>query len=156
MDEREEIRKKVEAIVEPVLDLLGVELVDLEYVLEPKGWVVRIYIDKAGGVSIRDCVFVSEEVSRVLDVEDPIPHSYHLEVSSPGIERPIKKEKDFIRFTGRKVKVKCKEKVSGRKNFKGTIVGFEKGFLILDVDNLGRVQIEKDNIDKANLVWEEW
>ena len=156
MDEREEIKRKVEEIVEPIIDLMGMELVDLEYVLEPKGWVLRIYIDKSGGVTLDDCVFVSEEVGRVLDVEDPIPHSYHLEVSSPGIERPLRKEKDFLRFAGRKVKVKCKEKVSGRKNFKGTILGFENGCLILDVTGFGRVEIQKENIEKAKLMWEEW
>ncbi len=156
MNEREEVRKKVEEIVEPVLELLGMELVDVEYNLEPRGWVLRIYIDKEGGVTIDDCVFASEELGRVLDVEDPIPHSYNLEVSSPGIERPLRRERDFLRFKGRKVKVRLKEKISGRRNFKGTILGYEDGNLVIEVEGSGVFRLPKGSIDRAKLVWEEW
>ncbi len=156
MNEREDIKKKVEEIVTPALELLGFELVDLEYNLEPKGWVLRIYIDKKGGVTIDDCVFVSEEIGRILDVEDPIPHSYNLEVSSPGVDRPLRKERDFLKNVGRKVRVRLREKMDGRRNFRGRILDFENGQLVIEVEGQGIFRLPHESIEKAKLIWEDW
>lgn len=150
---KEEIIQKVTKIAEPTLEDLGYELVDVEYVFERGRWVLRIYIDKEGGVGINDCVEVSQELSTLLDIEDPIESSYVLEVSSPGLNRPLTKEKHFIQAIGKKVKIKTENPIEGRKNFTGYLRDFKDGIVMIEVDN--RIyQLERENIKKANLVYE--
>ena len=131
-------KRKVEDIVEelaiPILDELGYELVDVEYVKGGNNWYLRIYIDKPGGVTIDDCQKASEQISDKLDEVDPIPHNYFLEVSSPGIDRPLKKDKDFERYKGRKVDVKLYKAVDGSKSFTGELIGLEDGNILIRVD----------------------
>ncbi len=130
---------------------LGLELVDVLYTTEHGRRILRIFIDKPGGVTIDDCSDLSRELGTVLDVEDPIPQSYTLEVSSPGLDRLLTKEKDFLRFAGKKVKLRTKEAIEGRKNFKASIEGVEGGRVTLkDAD--GRIwEIMLSNIEKARL-----
>ena len=140
-------------IIEPVIDELGYELLDVEYVVERGRWTLRIYIDKEGGVSVNDCAIVSKEVSPILDVEDPIDNSYVLEVSSPGLNRPLTKEKHFVWAIGKKIKVKTEMPIQGRRNFTGLLQDFKDGTLFLDVEG-EMFSLSYDNIEKANLVYE--
>ena len=142
---------RVETILGPLLDAEGFSLVDVEYKRERGGWVLRVFIDKEGGVTLDDCARVSREFGQLLDVEDIIPTSYQLEVSSPGLDRPLKKEEDFVKYSGRKVRIKTKEQVSGRRNFKGALLGCSEGKVMVKVEGSGVFTIPFSAILKANL-----
>ncbi len=150
-------KRKVEDIVEelaiPILDELGYELVDVEYVKGGNNWYLRIYIDKPGGVTIDDCQKASEQISDKLDEVDPIPHNYFLEVSSPGIDRPLKKDKDFERYKGRKVDVKLYKAVDGSKSFTGELIGLEDGNILIRVDG-EVISFNKDEVAIVRLAVE--
>jgi len=151
MIDSKEIIKRVERIVEPILMEEGLELVDIEFRREKAGWVLRIYIDRRiGGVTLGDCVRVSRELGELLDVEDFIPYSYNLEVSSPGINRPLRKKEDFERFRGEWVKLKLMEPIKGRRNVRGRIWGIEGDNILLIVDEQ-IWEIPYSLIAKANL-----
>src|SRR3954453_4744771 len=105
------VTEVVEDLAAPIFQELGLELVDIEYVKEGKEWFLRVFVDKEAGVDIEDCGIVSERLSEKLDELDPIPHNYFLEVSSPGAERPLKKDKDFINSIGKNVFVKTYEPI---------------------------------------------
>jgi ribosome maturation factor RimP len=138
-------------VLEPGIRALGFELVDIEYTTAGARNVLRIYIDHPEGITVDNCATVSRQVSAVLDVEDPIPEQYVLEVSSPGIDRPLVKREDFERYAGETVKVRMSEAVSGRKNFKGTLVGVEGGAVLVDVDK-ERYSLPMARIERARLV----
>ena len=142
--------KEVWELAEPVVLAKGMELVEVEWQREPRGWVLRLYIDKPGGVTLGDCVKISEIVSDLLDARDFIHHSYHLEVSSPGIDRPLRKREDFQRFAGDKVRISLKAPLEGRKNFTGILKGVEGEEVILEVDGV-EVRLPYGDIKKANL-----
>ncbi len=140
----------VERISAPVVESLGMELVDVEYVKEGGRRILRVYIDKPGGVSHEDCEVVSKRLDVLLDREDPIPQSYYLEVSSPGIERPLKKMRDFQRFTGHMVRVTTFAALEGRKKFTGRLAGVEEGTLVLEQKG-NTITIPMDRIASARL-----
>ena len=117
----EKVLAAIEQYAEPLLRGMGLELVEVQYRREGYGWVLRLFIDREQGVSLDDCAAVSRAISTWLDVEDLIEHAYHLEVSSPGLERPLKKIEDFQRFAGKKAKVKLKEPRDGQKVFIGIL-----------------------------------
>jgi ribosome maturation factor RimP len=119
---QQEIVDKISSVVIPILRESSLELVDVEFVPSGRRWLLRVYIDKEGGVGISDCEWVSRELSRSLDVEDPIDHPYMLEVSSPGLTRPLKKWQDFERHTGKRCRVLTRETVDGKNELRGTIV----------------------------------
>ncbi|AIH03689.1 MULTISPECIES: ribosome maturation factor RimP [Thermodesulfobacterium] len=145
-----DLKEKIRELIETPILKKGIELVDLEWKRERTGWVLRLFIDKPGGVTIGDCAKISEIVGKILDKEDLIHHSYNLEVSSPGIERPLVKKEDFERFRGEKAKVVLKTPLEGRKNFSGIILGIEEEFLLLEVDQkVWRLPLGE--IKKANL-----
>ncbi len=148
--EKEKLIKAVWDLAEPVVLSKGMELVEVEWQKERQGWVLRIYIDKPGGVTLGDCVRISEIIGDLLDVKDFIHHSYHLEVSSPGIERPLRKREDFRRFAGDKVKITLKSPLEGRKNFTGILLGMEEEDVLLETDS-GLVKIPYEEIKKARL-----
>lgn len=118
------VTEVVEELVTPILTENGLELVDIEYVKEGKNWFLRIYIDKDNGIDIEECGLVSERLSEKLDALDPIPHNYFLEVSSPGAERPLKKEKDYQRAVGKNVFIKTYEPIDGEKTFEGILTDY--------------------------------
>ncbi|AFM01381.1 MULTISPECIES: ribosome maturation factor RimP [Desulfitobacterium] len=149
----ESIMEQVEAIIAPVITEQGLELVDVEYVKEGAHWYLRIYIDKEGGVDIDDCTNVSHLVSEVLDKHDPIAQAYMLEVSSPGLERPLKKDEDFERFTGKLVRVLTKEAYHGYKEFTGYLVGLIEDDIVLEYEK-ERMAIPRSIVDKAHLTFE--
>jgi ribosome maturation factor RimP len=118
------VTETVEELVTPILTENGLELVDIEYVKEGKNWFLRVYIDKDNGIDIEECGIVSERLSEKLDALDPIPHNYFLEVSSPGAERPLKKEKDYQRAIGKNVFIKTYEPIDGEKAFEGILTDY--------------------------------
>ncbi len=137
-------------ILAPILDEGHIELVDIEFKNEAGGKVLRVYLDKPGGIKLDDCAKVSRNLSVLLDVNDVIGSSYNLEVSSPGLRRPLRKESDFERFAGKKVKIKTNEIIEDRKNFIGNLMGIEKKIVSVDVD--GKLySLPLDSIKKANL-----
>ena len=157
-----QIISQVEALVTPVAEELGLELVDVEYQREGRGWVLRIYLDKDGGITLDDCAVASREISTLLDVEDLVPNAFNLEVSSPGIERPLKKLADFERFQGQTAKIKtCRScdpdgRGQNRRTFIGTLAGVRDGqVLLMQTDKKGgEVAFDLRDIEKANLVFE--
>lgn len=122
----------IEELSAPIIEEMGLELVDIEYVKEGGRQILRVYIDKPGGVTHNDCEDVSKKLDILLDEKDPIPQSYYLEVSSPGIERPLKKLKDFQRFTGYTIRITSFVALDGRKKFVGKLAGIEENNLIIE------------------------
>ena len=145
-----EILDRVRAMVDPILLNEEMELVDIEYRRESKGWILRLYLDKEGGVTLDDCTRVSQEVERSLDVEDFIQTPYTLEVSSPGLTRPLKTQKDFIKYCHRLIKVKTVDPIENRRQFKGRLLGVSENRIEIEVDG-GVFQIPLSNVAKANL-----
>jgi len=121
----------VRALIEPVLVYAGMELIEVEYGREPSGATLRLIIDKPGGVTIDDCSDISRLAGDLLDAKDFVPGSYNLEVSSPGINRLLKKKDDFERFAGQKVLIKTRELIDGRRNFKGILNGTRDDFIVI-------------------------
>ena len=122
------------------------ELVDVEYVKEGPNWYLRIYIDKPGGITIDDCKIVSEEVSDLLDKEDPIPQRYFLEVSSPGLERPLKKDSDFEKFKGELVEVRLFKAINGKKIYIGELIGLIDNKIVITLDSEETIEFEKEKV----------
>ncbi len=149
--EKESLIQKVWDLAEPVILSKGMELVEVEWQRERQGWVLRLYIDKPGGVTLGDCVKISEIVGDLLDAKDLIHHSYHLEVSSPGLDRPLRKKEDFKRFAGDKVKITLKAPREGRKNFTGLLRGLEGEEVLLETVEGEVVRIPYQEIKKAHL-----
>lgn len=142
---------RLRQILEPAVKLSGCELVAIEYFPRGVGQTLRLYIDREGGITVDDCERVSRQVSGVLDVEDPITGHYTLEVSSPGLDRPLTAAHDFERFSGHEVKLRTDMPVNGQRNFRGLLHGLSGGDVLLEVD--GReLRLPLDRIEKARLV----
>jgi ribosome maturation factor RimP len=148
----EEIREEIVKIAEPLLRGEDLELVDVEYRMESGHWVVRVFIDKEGGVTLDDCAKVSRELGNLLDIKDIIFHGYNLEVSSPGLNRPLVKERDFIKHKGKRVKIKVGERIGDRRNFTGVLEGMDGDKVVLKGEQGKEWRIPLTNIDKARLV----
>ncbi len=153
------ITEQIADLLQPILDSMGLELVEIEFKKLGRGHLLQIFIDKPGGVTLDDCSDVSRELSVQLDVEDCIPGRYTLEVSSPGLDRPLKKEQDFIRFQGQLAVVKTSEllqdeKGSRRKTFLGVIQGLESGVVVIRLKEGALARIPLDMIAKAHLEFE--
>ncbi|WP_418790187.1 ribosome maturation factor RimP [Phosphitispora sp. TUW77] len=134
----------------PVTDSLGLELVDVEYVKEGANWFLRIYIDKQEGITHDDCQAVSASLGELLDKKDPIHQSYVLEVSSPGIERPLKRPADFVRFRGHMVRATTFAPVDGQKEFIGVLEGLVDGNVLISVENR-QVALPQELVAKVRL-----
>ena len=147
------VTQSVIELIEPGLLAKGLELVDVEFKKEGKNWVLRVFIDKEGGVTLEDCQKISSLVGDLIEVEEVIEPAYTMEVSSPGLNRVLKKEKDFIRFSGKKIGVQCHAPLNGRKKFTGILKDFKNQSIHLEVD--GQLQIIPINlVAKVNLVIE--
>ena len=146
--------EKIRTMAERVASSEGLALVDVELKGGQANALLRIYIDKPTGVSHADCQLVSEQMSAMLDVEDLIPGSYTLEVSSPGLDRKLVKASDFVHFAGRRARLVLREPLASQKVLEGRLVGFEDGRVRLDLGEGGLKELELSNIQKARLVVE--
>jgi len=148
----EELLKKVESLLFPVIEPMELELVDMEYLQDGAYWFLRIYLEKIDGeISLDECATVSNSISE--DVDILIEDKFFLEISSPGLERPLKKEKDFTRFSGEKIKVILKHKIDDSRNWTGMLEKFENSVIFLNVGEK-TLEIPFDEVKKANIVFE--
>jgi ribosome maturation factor RimP len=146
----QEIIEHVRELADPILTAEGFELVEIEFRREARGWVLRLYVDKEGGITVDDCAWVSQEIGRSLDVEEVISSPYTLEVSSPGLTRPLKQEKDFMKYRDRWVKLTTNEPIGNQRHFKGRLRGIERNEIRIEV-NGEMIQIPLATIAKAHL-----
>jgi ribosome maturation factor RimP len=129
------IQTEIEDLIKPSIESMGYELWGCEYLAQGKHSLLRIYIDKADGIGIEDCEQVSHQVSSLLDVEDPIPGNYSLEVSSPGIPRPLFRSEQFQRYIGQSVQIRLQRPMAGKRKFAGVIVSADENTLVLDINH---------------------
>lgn len=153
LNNKEIILKKIENIVTPVAESMGLSLVDIEYLQDGGYWYVRIYVEKENeDITLEDCAALSNKIDE--DIDKLIDQRFFLEVSSPGIERPLKKIADYIRFKGEKAKLSLKHKVNDNKNFEGIIVDCKDNIIFLEIKEQEIMEIPFSEIRKANLVYE--
>ncbi len=143
--------EKIQEFVESILLSMGLELVEVQYRKEGDGWVLRLFLDGPDGIGIDQCARVSRELSFFLDVEDLIPHAFNLEVSSPGLERPLRTLADFKRFVGKKARIKLRHPIEGQKVFVGSIGDSDEKGVELHLDDGGSDRFLMDQIKKARL-----
>lgn len=142
--------RQIEKDLEALLATDAMELVDMHYRNEGGRWVLRLFIDKAGGVTLDDCQAVSDKVGAFLDAADVMTHHYTLEVSSPGVDRVLKKDKDFERFTGHRVALRLRAPLEGRRRYQGFLKGLEGQTLVLENDG-AVVRLERAGVEEARL-----
>jgi ribosome maturation factor RimP len=147
----ESLKDKIREIIEPLVNDLGVELYDIELNKMRGKALLRVFIEKEGGVTIDDCEMVSREIEAILDVEDPIPYSYILEVSSPGLDRPLKKPGDFKRHSGKTVRVITQEPIDRQTFFVGKLVDAGDVDIVLLLQRDKKITIPYRNISRARL-----
>ena len=149
------VAEKVTEFVLPIAHSENLNLVEVEFLKEGSDWVLRIFLEnKDGELTIEECEKVSRALSVILDEEDPIDKSYILEVSSPGLERPLKTEEDFERFKGELIAVKTFKKINGQKEFIGTLKNFESEKITLTLENEEEISIDYNLVARANLTFE--
>ncbi len=146
MGKKENYEKRAESLILPIIEKNNYELVDVEFVREGSNWFLRAYIDKEGGFSVNDCEKVSREFSDLLDEEDFIEESYILEISSPGLGRQLKKDKDFERSLGDEVELKLYKAVDGQKEFSGTLESYDETTVTLGFEGGVTNSFERKNI----------
>lgn len=152
---RQQVSSRIEEVAQRVAESEGLELVEVEVLGGGKARLVRIYIDKPGGVTHSDCELVSDQVGAILDVEDLVPGgSYTLEVSSPGVERKLLKPQDYERFQGKKASITLREPMENQRHWVGTLAGFQDGVITLDAEGGKTVQFRFEQVQKANLKFE--
>ncbi len=146
------ILDRLNGLLAPCVESMGYELADLELKRENRGQVLRLFIDQESGIALDDCERVSGQVSALLDVEDPIPGHYNLEVSSPGLDRKLAKPEHFDRFAGRRVQVRLRSELNGRRSFGGTLEGRKGEIIVLDVTGgTGHLELNLADIKVARL-----
>ena len=154
----QEIIERVRQLADPILIAEGLELVEIEFRREARGWVLRLYVDKEGGITVDDCAWVSQEIGRSLDVEEIISTPYTLEVSSPGLTRFLKQEKDFVKYRDRWVKLTTNEPIGNQRQFRGRLRGLEGNEIRIEVNGeilriplatLLKARLEMDPFDNS-------
>ena len=154
MARREEYEERTEKLLGPILEENHFELVDVEYVKEGGSWYLRAYIDKSGGITVDDCEIVNRALGDLLDEEDFIEDSYILEISSPGLGRPLKKERDFARSLGEEVEIRTYRMVNKQKEFRGILKAYDKDTVTIEEEE-GQDQIfERENIALIRLAFD--
>lgn len=156
MSKRESYEKKAEALILPIINKNNYELVDVEFVREGSNWFLRAYVDKEGGFSVNDCEKVSREFSDLLDKEDFIEESYILEISSPGLGRPLKKDKDFARSLGEEVEIKLYKAVESQKEFSGTLEAYDDLTVTIGFEGDVKTTFDRKNIALIRLAIDFW
>lgn len=154
MTKREEYEQKTEKLLIPIMEANGFELVDVEYVKEAGNWYLRAYIDKPGRITVDDCEVVNRELGDLLDRDDFIDESYILEVSSPGLGRPLKKERDFIRSKGEEVEIRTYRMVDRQKEFRGVLKAWDKDTVTIEYEDGQEQVFERDNIALIRLAFD--
>ena len=154
MTKREEYEQKTEKLLQPIIEANGFELVDVEYVKEAGTWYLRAYIDKPGGITVDDCEVVNRELGDLLDRDDFIDDSYILEVSSPGLGRPLKKERDFVRSKGEEVEIRTYRMVERQKEFRGVLKAWDKDTVTIENEDGTDQVFERDNIALIRLAFD--
>ncbi|MEG2667066.1 MAG: ribosome maturation factor RimP [Lachnospiraceae bacterium] len=154
MSKKELYEQKTEEILQPIVDGYGFELVDVEYIKEGGMWYLRGYIDKPGGIAVDDCAMVSRALSEVLDEKDYIDDTYILEVSSPGLGRPLKKEKDYIRSIGEEVEIRTYRSIDKQKEFTGVLKDFDKDTVTIEYEDKTTKTFDKNDIALIRLAFD--
>lgn len=153
LDNQQKIIEKIEKIVTPVVNEMGLSLVDIEYMQDGGYWYVRIYVENLNGeITLEECAAISGKIDE--DVDKLIEQRFFLEVSSPGIERLLKKIEDFIRFKGEKIKVSLKHKINDKKSFEGIITECKDNIIFLEIEEENIVEIPFSEVKKANIIYE--
>ena len=145
MGKREDYEAKTEKLIAPIIAANHAELFDVDYVKEGQDWYLRVYIDKEGGVTIDDCQAVSRAFNEILDKENYISDQYIFEVSSPGLTRPLKKEKDYEKSLGRLIDIRLYKPVEGKKEYTGVLKEYNKDVIMIEADN-SMITIERSNL----------
>ena len=146
MSKREQYEQQTEELLLPIIERNGFELVDVEYVKEAGTWYLRAYIDKPGGITVDDCEAVSRAFSDILDEKDYIEDTYIFEVSSPGLGRPLKKEKDFARSIGEEVEIRTYRAIDRQKEFIGILVEYDKDTVTIEYEDETTQKFERNDI----------
>lgn len=154
MSKTKRIVNEVSHLVEPLLHEVGLEMVDVEFHFERGRWILRVFIDKEGGVTLDDCADVSRELGDLIEAENIIDYPHVLEISSPGLNRPLRKESDFMHSIGKMVRLKMSRPINRRRNFTGRLATVREGMISLVVDENNLVELPLKEIDKARLKYE--
>ena len=154
MSKRETYETRTEELITPILDRMNFELVDVEYVKEGGTWYLRAYIDKEGGITVNDCEAVAREMNEILDREDFVEDSYVFEVSSPGLGRPLKKEKDYIRSMGREVEIRTYRAINREKEFYGILSAYDENTVTIKTEGGTEMTFEKSDIALIRLAFD--
>lgn len=154
MSKKETYEQNTEALLLPLMEEYQFELVDVEYVKEGGSWYLRAYIDKPGGITVDDCEAVSRRLSDLLDEKDFIDDAYILEVSSPGLGRPLKKEKDFARSIGEEIEIRTFRAIEHEKEFTGILRSYDKEKLVVELEDKEQMEFARDNIALVRLAFD--
>ncbi|HAT89851.1 MAG TPA: ribosome maturation factor RimP [Roseburia sp.] len=154
MSKRETYETRTEELITPILDRMNFELVDVEYVKEGGTWYLRAYIDKEGGITVNDCEAVAREMNEILDREDFVDDSYVFEVSSPGLGRPLKKEKDYIRSMGKEVEIRTYRAINREKEFYGILSAYDENTVTIKTEDETEMTFEKSDIALIRLAFD--
>ena len=154
MSKRETYEQKTEALLLPLMEQHQFELVDVEYVKEGGSWYLRAYIDKPGGITVDDCEVISRALSDLLDEQDFIDESYILEVSSPGLGRPLKKDKDFARSIGEEVELRTFRAIDHQKEFTGILKGYDREKVMIEIENEKTLEFARADIALIRLAFD--
>ncbi|PKN39185.1 MAG: ribosome maturation factor RimP [Deltaproteobacteria bacterium HGW-Deltaproteobacteria-2] len=149
-----DVKEKIRQLAEPVVISEGMELIHVECIKMHTRWIIRLFLDKEGGINIDDCANVSNQLGDIFDIREVINGAYTLEVSSPGIDRPISRDQDFVKYKGSRVNIKTNVKVEGMKNFHGILSDYveENGRKMVLIDISGKIyRIPQNDVSKANL-----
>ncbi|HIQ99347.1 MAG TPA: ribosome maturation factor RimP [Candidatus Scybalocola faecavium] len=150
---RKEYEKMTEELITPIIDAHHFELVDVEWIKEGSNWYLRVYIDKEGGITVDDCEVINREFGDVLDEKDYISENYIFEVSSPGLDRPLKKEKDFARSIGKDVEIRLYKPMDKKKEFTGTLKSYDKNSVTIELEDGQEMTFEKSSIALIRLAF---
>ncbi len=154
MSKRETYETRTEELITPILDRMNFELVDVEYVKEGGTWYLRAYIDKEGGITVNDCEAVAREMNEILDKEDFVEDSYVFEVSSPGLGRPLKKEKDYVRGMGKEVEIRTYRAINREKEFYGILSAYDENTVTIKTEDETEMTFEKSDIALIRLAFD--
>lgn len=146
MSKKEQYEARTEELIQPIVDRMNFELVDVEYVKEGSVWYLRAYIDKEGGITVNDCEAVAREMNEILDREDYVEGSYTFEVSSPGLGRPLKKEKDYKRSMGKEIEIRTYRAINREKEFRGVLKAYDDASVTIETEDETEMKFEKTEI----------